>query len=98
MVRSTHMAKKPRYQKFEVELPSGQLSLYAGTKIRSALLEVTMNMDLYHGVRLGEVLQAVHEQGMKDGRREVIEQMETIRDKTNYLPPGRPKKKRSRRN
>jgi hypothetical protein len=62
--------------------------------VRSALREVTTDMDLYHGVRLGEVLEAVYEQGMKNGRAEIIEQMDAIKGKANYLPPGRPKKKR----
>lgn len=50
-------------------------------------------MTLYKGVRLSQIMKAVYEQGLKDGRRDVIEQFgEKIRDKTNYLPPGRPRK------
>jgi hypothetical protein len=61
--------------------------------VRDALVEVTTDMNLYKGVKLGQVMAAVYEQGLKDGRREVIEQFEAkIIDKTNYLPPGRPKK------
>ncbi len=84
---------KPKYKKIEVELPRETLTLYAGERVREALAEVTTNMNLYKGVRLGQVMQAVYEQGLKDGRREIIEQFEDkIRDETNYLPPGRPRK------
>ena len=51
-------------------------------------------MDLYQGVKLGQVLNAVYEQGMKDGRREIIDEMERIKKSVNYLPPGRPRKKK----
>jgi len=35
---------------------------------------------------------AVYDQGLKDGRRDVIDQYEDIRKTTNYLSPGRPKR------
>ena len=90
------MAKKPRYQKFDVALPAGEVTLYAGTKVRSALDEITRDMTLYHGVRLAEVIEAVYEQGQKEGRKEIIEKMDGIKTTVNYLPPGRPKKKKKR--
>jgi len=89
-----HVAK---YKKFAVDLPgSEQLTLYAGKKILTALEEVTVDMDLYKGVRLSEVMKAVYEQGLKDGRREIIEHVDAknreLKSQVNYLPPGRPKK------
>jgi hypothetical protein len=87
---------KSKYKKTNVYLPDRQLALYVGTKIHAALAEVTMDMDLYKGVRLGQVLEAVYEQGMKDGRRDIIEQVDAIKKTANYMPPGRPKKKISR--
>lgn len=84
-----HAAK---YKKVSVDLPKGKLTLYAGKQIRSALAEVTEHMDVYKGVRFFQVMQAVYEQGMKDGRKEVIEKFEGLKNKLNYLPPGRPKK------
>ncbi len=84
---------RPKYKKIEVKLPKETLALYAGKKVRDAIQEVTTGMNLYKGVRLGQVMEAVYEQGLKDGRREIIEQFEgKIKDKVNYLPPGRPKK------
>jgi hypothetical protein len=90
------MAKKPRYQKLIVDLPSSKIFLYAGTKVRSALEELKGEMKLYHGVRFTEVLEAVYQQGQKDGRKEIIERMDGIKAAVNYLPPGRPKKKKAR--
>jgi hypothetical protein len=90
------MPKKPRYQKVDVDLPSGEITLYVGSKVRCALEEVMKDMDVYHGVRLTEVMEAVYEQGQKDGRREIIEKVEGIKKGVNYLPPGRPRKKKVR--
>ena len=92
------MAGKPKYTKFEVDLPNDQsLTLYAGQRVRRALEEVTVDMNLYKGVRLAQVLKVVYEQGLKDGRREVIAEMEQIKKHTKYLNPGRPHLKRGRK-
>jgi hypothetical protein len=86
-----------KYKKFAVNLPGHEtLTLYAGKKILSAFEEVVEDMTLYKGVRLQQVMKAVYEQGLKDGRREIIEEMdrkfELTKSETKYLPPGRPKK------
>ena len=80
-----------KYRKFNIDLPDGPLTLYGGTAVLSALDEVTMDMTIYKGVRLSQVLKAVYEQGRKDGRREIIDSFEKVRKSVNYLPPGRPK-------
>ena len=84
---------KAKYKKFNIDLPEGPLTLYGGAAILSALDEVTMDMTIYKGVRLSQVLKAVYEQGRKDGRREIIESFEKVKSSVKYLPPGRPKKK-----
>jgi hypothetical protein len=86
-----------KYKKFAVNLPGHEtLTLYAGKKILDALEEVTMDMDLYKGVRLSQVMKAVYEQGLKDGRKEIFERVDAnlkaAKNEVNYLPPGRPKK------
>lgn len=83
-----------KYNKLDVELASGPLTLYASPKILSALNEVTTNMTLYKGVRLAEVMGAVYEQGLRDGRRDVIERFATIEKAMKYLPSGQLKKKK----
>lgn len=87
----TTSKKKAKYRKFDIQLVEGPLTLYASPGVLAALDEVTTEMSLYKGVRLAQVLKAVYEQGRKDGRRDVIEQMDDIKKATNYLPPGRPK-------
>ena len=82
-----------RLWKFDVKLTHGPLTLYASPSILNALEEVTTDMTLYKGVRLAQVMKAVYEQGLKDGRREVIEKVENIKKDLKYLPPGRPKRK-----
>jgi hypothetical protein len=43
------------------------VKVYAGVRIGRALDEVTEDMTVYQGVRLYEVLEAVYNQGVKDG-------------------------------
>ena len=88
------MPKKPRYLRTNIALPSGEITLYVGSKVRSALEEITEDMSLYRGVRLMEVMEAVYAQGQKDGRKEIFEKFEGLKAGVNYLPPGRPKKKK----
>lgn len=96
--QTNHMAKKAaKYKKFDVSLSSGQqLTLYSGDKVLRALEGVTTDMTIYQGVKLGQVMKAVYEQGQKDGRREAIEALETstatIKKSLKYQNPGRPKK------
>lgn len=83
----------PNYKRLEVALSTRPLILYASQKVAAALHEVNiLDKTIYEGVRLGQVMEAVYEQGLKDGRREVIEKIDAIKRQTNYLPPGRPKK------
>jgi hypothetical protein len=89
MPSKTH---KPKYVKIDFDLAHGPLSVYASPKILTALKEVTADLTLYHGVRLMEILGAVYQQGLKDGRRDVVTQIESMKTNLNYLPPGRPKK------
>ena len=86
---------KPKYKKLDVNLPSGTLTLYAGAAILDALTEVTTDMTLYKGVKLAQVMKAVYEQGQKDGRKEIIDSFKAIEERANYLPPGRPRKKKT---
>jgi hypothetical protein len=84
-----------KYKKTSLRLSSGEIvHIYASPKIGSALKELTDDMNLYEGVRLFEVISAAYEQGLKNGRREVIEKLEKIKLQTKYLPPGQPKKKK----
>lgn len=92
---NTTKPKKPRVVKTLVPLPKGQIPVYFGTRIAQALAEVTVDMTLYKGVRLGELLQAVYEQGKKDGARKVKDSFEHMMTQIPHKNPGQPKKKKS---
>ena len=55
-----------------MRLPNGEITVYANAKVARALQELTNDMTLYHGARLSEVVRAVYEQGLRDGRNEDI--------------------------
>ena len=82
-------------RKHELRLPKvGPVNVYAGEQVGKALEDVTEDMDLYHGVKLAQVLEAVYEQGRKDGRKQVFDGVHDL-SKTGqltYRNPGRPKK------
>jgi len=92
------MAGKKGFKKISLELNHGEtVNVYAGAKVAAALEEVKTKLgDLYHGVRFAEVLEAVYETGLKNGRREVIEQFDGLKSGINYLNPGQPKKKKKK--
>jgi hypothetical protein len=85
-----------------VTMHSGvKVKVYAGAKIRNALDELTQDMTLYHGVRFGQVLEAVYEQGKKDGARRAFEEIEekvtAAKAAIPHRTPGRPRTKRRKR-
>ncbi|MFZ3277617.1 MAG: hypothetical protein WA182_12010 [Candidatus Sulfotelmatobacter sp.] len=89
------MAKKPRYVKTLVPLSrNNELSVYAGVRVRNAMRDVTEKMDVYQGGKLLVVLEAVYQQGKKDGARTVQQSFETMMKDIPHLNPGQPKKKK----
>lgn len=73
----------------------GTVPVYAGVKIGRALDEVTEDMSFYHGVRLSEVMEAVYEQGRRDGRRQVFEASDELKKNPDlaHAKVGRPRKR-----
>jgi len=55
-------------------------------------------MDIYKGVRLAELLEAIYNQGKKDGALNAFtaieESIDTTKQAIPHRPPGQPKKKR----
>lgn len=96
------MPKKPRHQKIDIQLTNQIIPLYAGEKIRQAIEEVGLDMSIYRAVRLGQVLEAVYNQGRKDGARAAIEDLDSrIVDLKKLIPhrnPGAPKKPKKQAN
>jgi hypothetical protein len=87
--------KKSRYVRTVIKLPGEkQISVYAGRRIREALTEVSANLNLYRGVKLSQVLEAVYEQGKKDGARNVFDTVDGLKRTIAYRNPGQPRKRR----
>lgn len=72
----------------------GVVPVYAGVKVAHAFREVTAEMDLYRGVRLSELLEAVYIQGKKDGARSVQESFQEMMLDIPHKNPGQPKKRK----
>jgi hypothetical protein len=89
---NTSKPKKARVVKTLVPLPNGSVPVYFGSRIAEALHEVTVDLTLYKGVRLGQLLQAVYEQGKKDGARQVKETFDNMMKNIPHKNPGQPKK------
>ena len=73
-----------------------KIPLYAGKRVSDALSELSADMNLYHGVRLSQVLEAVYEQGKKDGARGVFDTVDGLKKTIPHRNPGQPKKRRLR--
>ena len=89
-------AKKARYKKLKLVGGKRDITVYASPNILAALNKATLNMDLYDGVKFGQAIEAVYEQGLKDGRSEVFKEVtssvKTIEGKLPHKNPGRPRK------
>jgi hypothetical protein len=90
---------RPGYATTKLALPKiGEVKVFAGGRVASALAELTVDADLYHGVRLMQVLEAVYEQGRKDGRAEIASLVEgglaSAKKKLGWGRPGRPRGRR----
>lgn len=79
-----------------VDLPrKGGVTVYAGVRVVDALQEVTAELNLYQGVKLGQVLEAVYDQGLRDGRRQLFDEFDKLkqRPELSHRNPGRPAKR-----
>jgi hypothetical protein len=89
-------------KKFSMHLSSTRevVSFHANSKMISALNQFVCDGKTGpNGVQNIEIVTAVYEQGQKDGRNQIKElldpiigQLDQIRLKASYRPPGRPKK------
>lgn len=87
---------KPRNIKNVIPLGSEDVAVYASPKVSRALEEITEDMTVYHGVRLTQVLEAVYNQGQKDGARGAFAELDKRVDEAKKIiphrNPGQPKK------
>lgn len=89
---------KPKNKKNVIPIRNGHIAVYASPRISTALAEITTDMDLYHGVRLTQILEAVYAQGKKDGARQAFAELESkfddVKKSIPHKNPGKPKKPR----
>ena len=92
------MAKKPRYVVVPIPLKKDEVKVYASPRIAEAFKDVAMDMNMYKGVKLMQLLDAVYQQGKKDGARLAFESIDVqVREAKKGVPhqnPGRPRKKK----
>lgn len=85
-----------RTKKNLIKMKSQEVAVYASPKISEAMKEITDDMTLYHGVRLGQILEAVYNQGRKDGARSAFAELDVkLQEAKKAIPyrnPGKPKK------
>ena len=93
MNSSSPSKTQPRLVKTLVPLRKRIVPVYSGPKAAAALKELTGNMGLYEGVKFGQALEALYEQGRKDGAREVKEAFEQTMKAIPYRNPGKPRRK-----
>lgn len=58
-----------RYKKNLIPISGDRIAVYASPELSSAFASVTKGMTLFKGVKLAQLLEAVYEQGKKDGAR-----------------------------
>jgi len=75
-----------------LQLPTRDIAVYANARVADALQELMGDMSLYHGVKFTQVVQAVYEQGLVDGHREVFDGLEKLKasPELKHRNPGRP--------
>lgn len=90
------MTTSPRGpRRHDIDLPKlGKIPVYAGVKVGKALDEIQEDMTFYKGVRLAQVMEAVYQQGLIDGRAQVFSELESLAKKPQlaHRNPGRPRK------
>lgn len=96
MVTNTTSRRGPRA--IVVGLPKGEVTVYANARVADAIQELTADMTMYHGVRLAQVIEAAYEQGLRDGRRQVFDEFDRLkqRPELKHRNPGRPTKGKKR--
>lgn len=95
------MAGKAKYQLIKIPTKNSEIAVYASPKVGQALEDIRAKNDLYEGVRLLQILEAVYAQGKKDGAREAFDTVDKamargLAESKRTIPhknPGRPRKK-----
>lgn len=89
------MAKKRGYKSVTLHLSKKRkIKLYTSNNVAKAYHEVLEKLEtLYYGARLGLVFDAVRERGRRDGRAEVFEKLDALKQRLPHRLPGRPRRR-----
>ena len=83
--------------RLELEKRDAPVPVYTSARVADALAKIRAEATLYEGVKLMQVLEAIYEQGRKDGARSAFEELERaqaqVRRRIPHQKPGRPKKR-----
>jgi len=86
-----------RTKKNNVTLHKKTVAVYASPKISAAIETIIGEMPLYEGVKIIQVMEALYDQGAKDGARNALESITAkVKEVEKSIPhrnPGKPKKK-----
>lgn len=83
----------PRSVRTDVQFSETRIvPVYFGTEVAHALRAVSEDMDIYRGVKLGQLLEFVYDQGKKDGARFVFDSVDELKKVIPHRNPGQPKK------
>lgn len=87
-----------KYKKNLVPVSGREIAIYTSPKISAAFNAVIADMTLFKGVKFTQIIEAVYEQGRKDGARAAFEAVgDKVLEATALVPhenPGEPRKKR----
>jgi len=88
--------KKSRFIAVDVPLQHSAVTVYASPRIAEAL-KVINAMDLFHGVKVLQLIDAVYIQGKKDGARDTLlklgEHIDELKESIPHRNPGKPSKR-----
>jgi hypothetical protein len=76
----------------DIKLVNTTIAVYSGKRVAEALALITDRMKLFEGVKLSQILEAVYDQGKKDGARAVFEAVDAVKSQIPHRHPGQPKK------
>jgi hypothetical protein len=87
------------YRTIKVILQNTEASVYTSPRVATALEDILDKADVYDGVKIGQILEAVYKQGLKDGAAQAFEQVDRgvsqARKQIPHKKPGRPRKRSS---
>lgn len=76
-----------------VKKQTEQVAIRMSPRRADALERMIGDLSLYDGVKLLDIMEAVYDQGRKDGARAVFELVDEAKKEIPHRPPGRPKKR-----